>query len=550
MKKLILLMLLVLAMGVILAACNRGNGGTAATPAPPATPTPAAPTPAETPAPAEEEPAPTYPLPGNRTVTWWEALGGATAANFVNQGDTPFAQELQAQTGVTIDFIHPPAGQATEQFNIMMASRNFHDIMVNNWFTAVPGGPERAIEDQVILRLNDVFDSYAPYLSNFIHNERPDIGNMIRSDEGSYFIFPFIRADSVLQTHQGAFFRADWLEELNLPIPETVQDWEDTLIAFRDYMGATAPWGYQLGAFRNIDPIALAHGIRLGWFLNSDGDVRFGWTKPEYMDYLEVMRRWWDEGLLDPDFATSNQEHIAARVTDHSMGAAFGQGGSRMGVMLSAMLDHPTFDLVGVPYPVLNRGDRPMHGQFDHAVPGTAAAITTSARDVEAAARLLDFGYSPAGHMLHNFGIEGRSFEMVNGDPILTDIMVNHPSLPLDQAFSYYVRSHMSGNFVQDPRYLMQFWQMPQQRAALPVWADTDAVYHTLPPVIFTPDEAGRVAALTGNINTFVQEMHLRFIFGYESLDNFDSYVEQVYAMGLAELRDIQQAAVDRFRAR
>ena len=48
----------------------------------------------------------------------------------------------------------------------------------------------------------------------------------------------------------------------------------------------------------------------------------------------------------------------------------------------------------------------------------SAAAITTSCKNIEAAARLLDYAYGEEGHLLANFGIEGVTYEMIDGPDI------------------------------------------------------------------------------------------------------------------------------------
>ena len=44
--------------------------------------------------------------------------------------------------------------------------------------------------------------------------------------------------------------------------------------------------------------------------------------------------------------------------------------------------------------------------------------------------------------------------------------------------------------------------------------------------------------------------MTLKFIFGTESLDNFDEYVKNIEGMGLSRALEIQNAALDRYNAR
>ena len=45
------------------------------------------------------------------------------------------------------------------------------------------------------------------------------------------------------------------------------------------------------------------------------------------------------------------------------------------------------------------------------------------------------------------------------------------------------------------------------------------------------------------DIETYVNEMTLKFITGEASLDEFDSFVEQVWDSGLQEVLDIMNAA-------
>ena len=113
---------------------------------------------------------------------------------------------------------------------------------------------------------------------------------------------------------------------------------------------------------------------------------------------------------------------------------------------------------------------------------GPSAAISTACKNVEAAARLLDFSYGEEGHMLVNFGIEGVSYEMVNGNPEYTEVITDNPDgLSMTNAMSIYMRCHTNGAFIQDPRYIEQYYRLPSSRKLLecghkPIWVNT--CYH------------------------------------------------------------------------
>ncbi len=69
-------------------------------------------------------------------------------------------------------------------------------------------------------------------------------------------------------------------------------------------------------------------------------------------------------------------------------------------------------------------------------------------------------------------------------------------------------------------------------------------------PVTPTSDESKEFSTIMNEINTYRDEMTLKFIFGTESLDNFDTYVTNIKNMNLEEALDIENAALDRYNSR
>ena len=68
-----------------------------------------------------------------------------------------------------------------------------------------------------------------------------------------------------------------------------------------------------------------------------------------------------------------------------------------------------------------------------------------------------------------------------------------------------------------------------------------------LPPLNFSSEEISQREDLMNQVNTYIDEMALRFITGQESFDNWDTYVETVNNMGLLEAISITQTAYNRF---
>ncbi|MGO4371432.1 extracellular solute-binding protein, partial [Paenibacillus sp. MCAF20] len=159
---------------------------------------------------AAVSPSPTsQPAGDGSTLTYWAELNGNAASVKPSFQDVPFFQEWQKRTGVKLQFIQPPANQAKQAINVLLASGELPDVIEYEWAN-FPGGPEKAIKDGYILRLNDLIDQYAPNLKKYLA-KHPEIDKQIKTADGSYYVFPFIQGDVRLRTYQGPIVRQDWL---------------------------------------------------------------------------------------------------------------------------------------------------------------------------------------------------------------------------------------------------------------------------------------------------------------------------------------------------
>ena len=493
-----------------------------------------------------------YPMSG-KELTYWCELNTNVSANYTNMGDTPFGQGLMERTGVTITYLHPPTGQLNEQFNLILADGDLPDIMEYTW-QSYPGGPQKAIEDGNILALNDIIDQYCPNLKAYLE-AHPDVDRQCKTDEGNYYMFPFVRGDDSLRVSTGLMIRQDWLNDLGLEMPTTIDEWHDVLTAFKTEKGATAPFAfeYTTPSLRNNWPFMSAYNTTAEFYVGDDGKIHYGPAEENYKEFLATMNQWYKEGLLDPDMPTAQLDQVSAKMTSGASGASLGWIGSRMGVWTTAAKEtDPNYDLEAAPVPTLNKGETAKMGPMDNVIVNNGgAAITTRCKDIEAAARLLDWAYSDEGHMYYNFGTEGESYTMENGEPVYTDLILNNPDgLPIAQAMSGYIRGNYNGPFVQDVRYAQQYYTMDCQKKAQATWTVPEASEHVLPPITPSSGESEEFSAIMNEINTYRDEMTLKFILGTESLDNFDKFVDTMNQMNLKRAIEIENSALDRYNAR
>lgn len=486
-----------------------------------------------------------YPLEGDRTITYW--TGGWVHADFPTQGDTHLMQEKMKRTGVEVEFIHQTGADA---FSLLVASGDLPDVFGYR-FTNFPGGPTAALEQGVVMEMNEHFEKWAPNLMQ-IYADNPEWDKLVKTDDGQYYNFPFIRGDDYLTVFVGPQARKDWLDDLNLSEPETIDEWYTVLKAFKEEKGATAPLTFEYSILRSSDAFVGAYDASFEYFINSEGEVEFGSVREGFRDFTRTLAKWYEEGLLDQDIATVDRDQVAARMTTGVSGAAVGHTGSRMGAWLTAASDVENYDLVGLRYPTLNKGETAMFGQRQHPYFGQGIGVTSKARDVEAAVRFFDYGYGEEGHMLYNFGIEGKSYEMIDGYPTYTDyVLQNEEGKSPAQMLRGYTQSVFNGPLVQDRRYMEQYAQYDQQKNAIETWMQTNGGDHNMPAVTYTSEESNAIGAIMSEIYDYRDEIFFRAVLGDIDIDSeWDNYIRSLDRMGLQDVLAVQQDALDRYNNR
>jgi putative aldouronate transport system substrate-binding protein len=501
-----------------------------------------------------------YPIKTDVTLTYWKELNGTVSPNFTSLNDTEFARYVQEETGIKVNFISPAVGGGRDAFNLLVASGNMPDIIEYGWnrLPGYPGGPAAALKNNVIIPLNDLLDTYAPDLKG-LFEENSNYDKMVKTDDGTYYIFPVMKLDDYLNTTYGLFVRKDWLDELNMQIPVTIDDWYNVLSAFKNEKGASYTFTFHrntsIGSAFNPFSNGMftgAYGFTKGWFLNN-GKVAYGAYEIAYKDWLKTMAKWYAEGLIDNNFATNDGSTVDSNILNGLAGACALQIGGGLGRYLPQLrAEDPNISMVAAPYPVLKSGDEPQFSSLLNAFDGGGACITATSKNPEYAARFLNYGYTEKGRKTWNYGREGISYIVTNGVVNLTESVTRSPEgWPLSQAWSKYSHGVYPGPFFSERRFLELYYPYPEQVDALGIFTSTNMKSHLMPPVSPTPDESSDFARIMTNILAYEDEYTLTAIMGTVNIDaSFNEYREQLKRLGIDRAIEIQQGALERYNSR
>lgn len=472
-----------------------------------------------------------------KTLSVWMGIDATTANNITTYAETPAAKEAEKRTNVKIEYSHPATTATQEQFNLLVASGNLPDIMWYNSNSAkYTGGMDALIDDGIFLDLTDYLQYMPNYVAAMERNAETEL--QCKTDTGRYAVAWMLNIEKEWDWG-GPLIRKDWLEDCSLEVPVTYDDWYEMLKAFKEKKGATVPMLTGSKEFYNmLEDLNAGYGVTDD-FINRDGKATYGPIQSEYQDFMKLMNQWYSEGLIDPEFMTRDTQDQSTMANDQT------------GVHLFGVWTQPSGyyakygqEWIPAPYPVKNEGEVAHLGWQQYEICADALAITTSCKDPVLAAKWIDYFYSEEGSLLKNYGIEGETFEYVDGTPQLSETVrkakadgtkTGYDFLGVALTGIYDWKNSLYGN-------------EEKNLVCYDIWdASTDGSY-VMPPVSMTSEEGSSYSAIMGDITTYVQECTVKFITGaMDAEKDWESFVSQIQSMGIDQAAEYQQAALDRY---
>lgn len=463
---------------------------------------------------------------------------------YSDQGDWEYWKAIEEACNVDLEFLDSSGGK--DALSLLAGTDDLPDIIID-YDTTFPGGIQKMLSDGSVIALNDLMDNgFMPNYKAYLETDT-EVDKLIRNDAGLYAWAPMIRRPDSPLVFNGNMIRQDWLDELGLSMPQTIQEMEDVLVAFKDQKGCDSPFSFIYG---NYSIMVNSFGLSEGMYIDENNKIRFGAIEDSYLDFLTLFNRWMNMGLLDPDAFTQDADAFFAKIASERTGLVWGYTGGTLGRIQTMQAENPAMNYQPAPNPVLNAGEAFPVDQSSYRVNPIGGAISATCSNPEAAARVLDYTYGEEGNMLANYGQEGITYEMTDGKPVFTDFVLHNPDgLSIEKALSIYAGCN-NKPFLVEKDYMLGGYAYDVQKKSLEVWETSDAKVKNMPPSSMTEEEVAEYNSIMTDIQTYVDEFKLKFILGTESLDNFPVFVENIKNMNIDRAIEIRQAEYDRYLAR
>lgn len=481
------------------------------------------------------------------TLTAWDYVVPPVMAVITDYGvDGQVYAELQKRTGVTLEFTTANLLTASDSMSLMVAANELPDIIFN-FGMFYTGNMDDLIEGEIIVDFAEYEDLMPNYFD--ILNNNPSIARDVYTEDGAVPLAENIQ-DSLIPS-SGPAIRQDWLDADGLDTPVTVDDLHEVLKTFQSENDCQYPlWIAANGA----NTLGSAFGVSvngennaLGGWIYQDGKVQYCVPMDGFRDYVQLIADWYSEGLISPDFVSQTMNNTAT--DDEIVGNASGFFTTSVNGLTNLSGYEPDSNVQPVRAMVLEEGD--LNG-FDDAgtsrVSKGGAAVACSCSEIELAVQIIDYCYSDDGILLNNYGVEGVSFEYDdNGEPVLTDLVTNNPDgYDFALALIKYTSSTPCSICINERNFL---GYTDAQVAAIDLWLrNTDSVM--APGAVWTVDNQTEYSGIVSDLGSYVSTMCLQFITGEKSMDEWDSFIEEVTSsFDVERMTELYQEAVDTYLA-
>ena len=344
--------------------------------------------------------------------------------------DNPVAKAITEATGVTLDVSYPVAsqGDAKEDVALMIANDEYPDMIY------AKGAATDLYQAGALIDMTDLIEKYGPNIKKMYGAELEKL-KWSQDDPGIYQLSYSGVNQKTLTT--GGSCQIQWaaLKENDYKYPKTLDEYEKMIKSYLaahpktedglDMIGITmsaSDWHWMITLGNPAGLIADASPDNGQWIIDDEYNVHYKHVTDEEKEYFKWLCRMYNEGILDPNFATQTDDDYIAKVASGRV-VAITDAEWHYSQCEATLVADGKVDQTYVGLPVTLREDQVEKALlYQGTTVGWGMAITKSCEDPVRAIKFLDYLCSDEGQILYHWGIEGENYFLDDdGQPYRTD---------------------------------------------------------------------------------------------------------------------------------
>lgn len=337
-----------------------------------------------------------------------------------NQDDPwtdPVAEEITKKTGVKLKTTRPVGGNdESEAVALMIAEQNYPDIIF------AKGSAGNLIDAEAMMDMTDLIEEYGPNIKK-LYGDEFDKLKQSADDPSIYQLSAYVVGGTKFK--DAGNLQVQWaaLKAKDYKIPQSLDELE-TMI--KDYIAAnpttedgldkigitlsTSDWHWLITLGNPAGFIADGAPDNGQWIVTEDNKGMYKFRSEKEREYFRWLCRMYNEGILDPEFATQTHEDYIAKIASGRVVCLFDkdwdyQDGEKV------LKADGKYELTYAGLPTCMDADTKCPSlMYQGLTTGTGVGITKTCKDPVAAIKFIDFLCSDEGQVLNKWGIEGTNY--------------------------------------------------------------------------------------------------------------------------------------------
>lgn len=415
-----------------------------------------------------------------------------------------------------------------EQLNLVIASGDLPDFFsVPSYQLANQHG-----DDGAFVNLLDYMDQM-PNLQAW-SEEYPENFRAALSADGKMYATP---GEGMGETNRMIWmYRQDVFEELGLEPPKDWEELHQVLTALKEEYPDSYPLGFRNGTDK-IRNFAANFGVEWNYYYDFDNEEwRYGPIEDNYRALIEHLHTFYQEGLISPDFLTTDTGQWQELMSTDTSFITQDYIGRIDQFNTANQADNPDYALRYMPPPAGFPGGE-QRGYSAH-TQYRGYAIASTSDNIDTLVQYIDWTFSEEGRDTLSWGIEGETYEEVDGEKQWIEDYADPSDLRSETGMSLYATytwfdydAHMS---LFSENVSEAYEQDPQYDAPI------------VPVPAFTAQEQEMMSIQGEEITAHRDQEIAKFIIGDRDLSEWDAYVQEIENLGVQDLIDMHTEAYNR----
>lgn len=480
-------------------------------------------------------------------------ISGANNSN-LPEGDTyednAYTRYLRKMLNIQNDTVYMDTEEHySELVNILVKDQNLPDIMVVTDREIL----KELVENDLVEDLTEVFEKCtSPRIKEMYESYGDALLNSGKFN-GRLMAVP----ETVIDHGPNLLWlRKDWMEELGLEEPETLEDAFEIIDAFvQNRMGTEdgeTPVGLACdtnlvgttSSSYSVDPVFDSFGANPQRWISQDGEIVYGSLTEETKEALDYLHKLYDRGILDRNFALRAPNNLRDLVVNGKCGAFFGLWWTPNNPLMESYEKNSEADWE--PYYLQELADKNVYESFRD---NKYVVVRKGYEHPEIVMKIISVLFDYTRYEAED-AREVNEYFALNVDPTARPLVINvdyneatyqvtenieaalngnYPEgnlTAIEQSYYQACSSYLSGN-----DYTAEDWAAYKSRiSAVGLLVDK----HYTPAVRSYLDDAG--GEIPQSLRQFEKSTFIQIIMGEKPVSYFDTFVEQWYQQGGHEL--------------